>query len=484
MAYGKKRSFRARSATGRRKVGRKYKRGVSRRRSRSAGSHAMIRGCGDYRTSRASVVTNAREIPRFANTKMSNMISHREYIGDVYTSPVNAISDGSANVSTQFQIGNVIVNGKAGVTTPLVLGNQGFAINPGLKSSFPWLASLADSYECYKIHGMVYEFKSTSADALSSANTALGTVIMGTEYNAAATVFNSKQQMENYEFSQSCKPSESMMHAIECAPNLSPNDLLYVRDGPVPFGQDPRLFDFGLFQIATVGMQQQNVNIGELWVTYLIEMLKPKIVSTGDAAFPGTATSFFDYGTVGDGGGTAIGTIVPTLPPYFNVPLFGAINTQFSAKSQSVLYPGFTESTSANVVTGIKDIRNNCGIFSVGWTVNALNANVPTTYFEFLTGYTFRVTVTCQSTSPTGSTAPVMQLAYGPSGFGVQPFTVVDTINNIVGTVNRYTVALDGIISVPISSSGGVNAIWRCGLIVTGGQWTFGELDVCVIQIL
>lgn len=54
-----------------------------------------------------------------------------------------------------------------------------------------------------------------SADALNSVNTALGQVIMATDYNAANPPFGQKSEMENYEFGQSCKPSESQIHPIE-----------------------------------------------------------------------------------------------------------------------------------------------------------------------------------------------------------------------------------------------------------------------------
>ena len=62
---------------------------------------------------------------------------------------------------------------------------------------------------------MLFEFRTMSADALNSVNTALGQVIMATDYNAANPPFGQKSEMENYEFGQSCKPSESQIHPIE-----------------------------------------------------------------------------------------------------------------------------------------------------------------------------------------------------------------------------------------------------------------------------
>lgn len=173
-------------------------------------------------------------------------VRHREYIGDVFS-------------STGFTI-------------------QGYYINPGLGSTFPWLSAVAGNYECYRIRGMLFEFKSMSSDALNSTNTALGSIIMATQYNAASSNFASKQQMENYEFAQSCKPSQCMLHYIECERGANPLSEQYIRVGSVPSGQSAQLYDIGQFFLATTGMQAANVNLGELWVTYDIELLKPKLI--------------------------------------------------------------------------------------------------------------------------------------------------------------------------------------------------------------
>lgn len=141
--------------------------------------------------------------------------------------------------------------------------------------------------------GIVFEFKSTSTDLAGAVNgnPALGTVIMATEYNVYNGTFDSKQQMENYEFANSCKPSVNMYHQVECAKKetATMGGVLYVSPvNGVPTqspqsaitGQagDLRLYYLGLFQAATVGMQSNGSNIGELWVSYEIEFLKPKIV--------------------------------------------------------------------------------------------------------------------------------------------------------------------------------------------------------------
>lgn len=207
----------------------------------------MVFGHGDYTVKSNTLFKDS--VPQFGGKNRKTYVRHREYICDIVTS----------SVANTFKI-------------------QSFPINPGLGNTFPWLNTIAGCYEEYKIKGMIFEFKSTSADALNSTNTALGTVMMATQYNVLSPDFVNKQQMENYEFAGSCKPSTSLMHPIECDPHETPLPELFIRtDATAVSGADLRMYDFGKFYIATTGMQGTSVNIGELWVTYDICLIKPKL---------------------------------------------------------------------------------------------------------------------------------------------------------------------------------------------------------------
>jgi len=120
---------------------------------------------------------------------------------------------------------------------------------------------------------------SSNAVLSTSASSALGTVIMGTQYNALDPPFSDKRTMENYEFTNSCSPDKCMMHPIECKMNQTSVAELYIRTGEVTSG-DLRLYDLGNFQIATQGMQGTTGSVcGELWCTFEIEFFKPKLLT-------------------------------------------------------------------------------------------------------------------------------------------------------------------------------------------------------------
>lgn len=187
---------------------------------------------------------------------------------------MNVPSGGGTVIRFQEYLGDVITSATVGA-----FQNNAWVINSANRDSFPFLAQIAANYEQYQFEGLVYEFRSTSADALNSTNTALGSVMLATQYDYADIPFTSKAEMLNYEYSNSVKPSENCLHMVECAPNQSVLPILYTLDGSVPSGSDARLYHLGRFQVATIGFQAPSVRIGEIHVTYQVRLLKPKIYS-------------------------------------------------------------------------------------------------------------------------------------------------------------------------------------------------------------
>lgn len=199
-------------------------------------------GSGDYTVKSNSIVSRGMT---FGDDSREIRVKHHEYLGDVF-----AASD--------FSVRSV-------------------AINPGLPGNFSWVAQLADAFQQYSLKGCVFYFRSTSAE-WSGVGQSLGTVIMGTNYDVTKPDFTSKIEMENYMFSNSGKPSEHMMHPIECAPGMTPVTEQYLRSGPLSADQDPKFYDFANFQIAVTGCDPsvEGQPIGELWVAYDVCLLKPQ----------------------------------------------------------------------------------------------------------------------------------------------------------------------------------------------------------------
>lgn len=199
-------------------------------------------GWGDY-TIHKNTLLFAEQPPLFEGSEYVR-IRHREYIGDISS-------------TTSFT-------------------NRSYSINPSNADAFPWLSVISDQFEQYRFNGLIFEFISTSADALNSTNTALGTVILATDYDAEDSAFVNQQQMLSTMFSNGGKPSCNILHAIECDPQSLPTKWLYCRSSSVSNGPDARLYDLGNFQVATYGSQAAAV-IGQLWVTYDVTFQKKQM---------------------------------------------------------------------------------------------------------------------------------------------------------------------------------------------------------------
>jgi hypothetical protein len=187
-------------------------------------------------------------VPAFSPLTSGFRVRHREYIQDVSSS--------------------------------IAFASQTFPLNPGMSTLFPWLSSVAQNFEEYKIHGLVVYLNTMSGVAISSINTALGMWGAVTQYDPTEPDFVNKQQAENYVGCQTTVPSNSLIHGVECMPRANVLDKFYVRTGAIADGEDLKFYDLGKIQIFTQGSQNVNI-IGEMWVSYDVEFSKPRLPTGG-----------------------------------------------------------------------------------------------------------------------------------------------------------------------------------------------------------
>ncbi len=276
-------------------------------------------GMGAYKLRQNSVMDSiSQQVPFMHSASESVVFRHREYIADVSS-------------STSFSV----------VT---------YAVNPGLAATFPYLSAIAQNFQEYEFRGLVFEFKSLSADALNSTNTALGSIALAVQYRADASAFIDKQQLLNEMWAVDGKPSIDILLPVECAPVENPLKMQYVRGAAVPSGQDTKLYDLAKLSVASYGSQAVAV-VGELWATYEVVLRKPQLssglniyglsahyysvdklsdgnpfigasVRSDSIGLTVTATTIaFPVGTQGlyliaaswDGTGTAVSVVLPTL---------------------------------------------------------------------------------------------------------------------------------------------------------------------------
>lgn len=236
-----------------------------------------------------AAIASAMGVSPSVGAKVGSAVSRMTGVGD-YTmgSPGHQASWGNdvpslssdgrllrVRMQNKEYLGNVFSSG-----TPGNFSLSAYDINPGLSSVFPWLSQIAVGFEEYQFNSLIFYYKSTSGDALDSTNTALGSVIMATQYDSSKPEFQNQQQMANHQFAVTTAPSCSMAHAVECKKSETVlRGHRYVRTGAIPSGDDERFYDHGSFQIASVGIQGAAVNIGELWVSYDITFFKTQLIT-------------------------------------------------------------------------------------------------------------------------------------------------------------------------------------------------------------
>jgi hypothetical protein len=215
-----------------------------------------ITGSGDYKvTSNTFGITGGRvaSLPSFGTMGGGTRVCHADYITDVIAS------------STQ---------GAFSATT--------YSVNPGLSTTFPWIAPFANQFDQYKFHGCVFVFKSLTSEfaAPTSGTTAgnLGTVVISSDYDVVDAQYVSKQEAENAEFATSGPTTANLWHPIECKRGLRSQELYYTRSGAISTtGDSLRFYDVCNTQVITVGCPYASQYLGELWIIYDVEFFKPQL---------------------------------------------------------------------------------------------------------------------------------------------------------------------------------------------------------------
>lgn len=183
------------------------------------------------------------------SVKGSNIIvRHTEYIGDV---------------SAQASVFSV---------TP-------YSVNPGLNVTFPWLSNIANNYESYKFHKLHFVYKPICS------TTTPGKVILAMDYDAADVTPTSKVVINSFESTTSCSPWDEITHISMQSNLLKFGVQRYVRSAGVPANTDVKTYDVGKFYVATSNTPSTPTTLGELYVSYEVELITPQLSNFVPAQF-------------------------------------------------------------------------------------------------------------------------------------------------------------------------------------------------------
>lgn len=271
-----------------------------------------------------------------------------------------------------------------------------YPLNPGMQQTFPWLSRIAQNFEEWLPRGIFFEFKTTSSDMIVTGSTtsALGQISMATQYNSLDSNFINNVQLLNYENASSCKPSQNLRHYIECKRSQTVMDEMYIRTGPIPPNADLRLYDLGKTSVSASNMQTNGQRMGQLWISYEIELRKPRIpqdpiddTTTAHFQIPTTVTGRSFVKPFGDSGQVTLPTTGSTMK---NVRAVGSASNygeiQFGEQDVGdymVIFYGAsaagtsgTWSATNGFGTGLLNAWNNNTLNSISNSVNNQNVRI------------------------------------------------------------------------------------------------------------
>lgn len=145
---------------------------------------------------------------------------------------------------------------------------NGFALNPGLTTTFPWLSQQAAGFEHYQIRDMSVEYVPLAA---SSTN---GAVLLIIDYDSADAPPIDQQAAGTYQ--------DSVQTNVWCGAvcKLNPASLhvggnkKFTRSGPQP-NNDIKTYDAGRLFFAVIGVPGTSV-VGNVWVRYTVDFYTPQ----------------------------------------------------------------------------------------------------------------------------------------------------------------------------------------------------------------
>lgn len=252
--------------------------------SRVGGAVASLLGHGDYELRVNSLM--GKMLPELAGTTVPYFsrqgrrgvrVTDREYIGDVSAAAAGVFS------------------------------NNSYPINPGMSATFPWLSTIANSFEEYEFLGLVFDFVSTSAAYGGGSSQALGAVALAVDYDPIDPPYSTMVQLQNAEGACSTRTSYDLEMGVECDRAERGPRVLYNRFTSVPVGATLMDYDWGNFQVATAGSPAAGATVvGQLWASYDVVLYKKDLTS-------GVGGSVLDTAITKGTGTVAAATLFGTL---------------------------------------------------------------------------------------------------------------------------------------------------------------------------
>lgn len=172
-----------------------------------------------------------------------------------------------------------------------------YSLNPSNSKLFPKLSTIAQQYQQFCFHGIIFRLESLCSESVTSSTSLMSipSLLCMTSYDMNQQKPATERELLNSYCSNGSRINKDFLHPVECDPSTRLAEVLYMKKSAIP-GQssDLNLSNLGTFFIyATGGQQTTAFDSYRLYVEYDVELIKVRPVSgpTLSTLIDGTAPS-------------------------------------------------------------------------------------------------------------------------------------------------------------------------------------------------
>lgn len=261
--------------------------------ARGSGYYGFAHGTGRYRMRRSA---HPRKRTRRVSGRGFYKLRSGRMPGAPFRNASKIVKLGQNSTPVRFhasrsELGGVQIINQEFVTT--IYGNPNakmvqsttFMVNPGLSTVFPMLSQFASNFELYRLKQCIFHFETVLDEGVfQSATGQVGSVMMASHINPDNPDLQTVgQYMGQYGPDSVANATKGLTCGVECdrkqMAGLSNAGFNKIRTGPLPAGAQTTDYDQAKFQfgVAETPSTLANVPIGRLWVSYTVELAKPRL---------------------------------------------------------------------------------------------------------------------------------------------------------------------------------------------------------------
>jgi len=166
-----------------------------------------------------------------------------------------------------------LVSSVVGTSAFSILASNSLSVNPGLPASFPWLSSIASSWERYRFHKLRFCYYTRCASSTA------GSMMIAPDYDAGDVAPATEQIMSSYSDVVEDAPWKNIVCELRPQSMFGMAKELYVRNGPLAANLDIKTYDAATVFLATT--DGGATNWGKVFVEYDVEFFIPQLPSQG-----------------------------------------------------------------------------------------------------------------------------------------------------------------------------------------------------------